>query len=101
MQFLVIGYDGTDPGALDRRLAVRDQHVALGDQLRDKGNMLYGGAILDDSEKMIGSVLVADFPSREQLDEWLKVEPYMLGGVWERVEVQPFRVGPSFAGLHF
>jgi uncharacterized protein len=100
MQFLLIGYDGTDPEALDRRLAVRDQHIALGDQLRDAGHMLYGGAILDDDGKMIASVLILDYPSREELDAWLKVEPYVLGKVWEKIDIRPFRVGPSFVGLH-
>ena len=100
MQFLLIGHDGDDADALDRRLAARQAHIALGDQMVAEGRMLYGGAILDDADKMIGSVLVLDFPSREELDAWLKIEPYMLGDVWRRVEVQPFRVGPSFVGLH-
>jgi uncharacterized protein YciI len=100
MQFLLIGHDGEDADALDRRLAVREAHIALGDQMVADGRMLYGGAILDDADKMIGSVLVLDFPSREELDAWLKIEPYMVGDVWRRVEVQPFRVGPSFVGLH-
>jgi uncharacterized protein YciI len=99
MQFLLIGHDGDDADALDRRLAAREAHIALGNQMADEGRMLYGGAILDDADKMIGSVLVLDFPSREDLDAWLEIEPYMLGDVWRRVEVQPFRVGPSFVGL--
>ena len=100
MQFLLIGYDGTDPDALGRRLSVRDQHVALGDQLRDAGHMLYGGAILDDNGKMIASVLVLDFPNRDELDSWLKVEPYVTGKVWTKTDIRPFNVGPSFVGLH-
>jgi uncharacterized protein YciI len=100
MQFLLTGYDGPDAEALDRRLAVRDQHIALGDVLRDAGNMLYGGALLDEDDKMIGSVLILDFAGRDELDAWLKVEPYVTGNVWQRIEIQPFRVGPSFVGLH-
>lgn len=99
MQFLVIAYDGTDEKALDRRLAVREAHIALGDQMRDEGKMLYGAAILNDAEKMIGSVLVCDFASRAELDQWLKVEPYVTGQVWQTIEIKPCKVGPSFAGL--
>jgi len=99
MQFLVIAYDGTDADALDRRLSVREAHIALGDKMRDAGQSLYGGAILDDSGKMIGSVIICQFDAREQLDAWLKIEPYIMGNVWQKVEIQPFRIGPSFAKM--
>ena len=49
---------------------------------------------------MTGSVLVLDFPERAELDAWLKIEPYVTGDVWRSIEVRPFRVGPSFVGLH-
>jgi uncharacterized protein YciI len=99
MQFLVIGHDGTDEKALERRLAVREAHIALGDKMRDAGKMLYGAAILDHQSKMIGSVLICEFDSREDLDEWLKKEPYVIGGVWQKTEIHNCKVGPSFVGL--
>jgi uncharacterized protein len=99
MQFLVIGYDGTDEQALPRRLAVRERHIARNDELRDAGNLLYGVAILDGDGKMIGSVLIYEFGSRTELDEWLKQEPYVTGNVWQKIEIQPCRVGPTFAAL--
>ena len=85
MQFLIIGLDGTDEGALDRRLAVREAHIALGEELRQSGNMWYGAAIRDDDDKMIGSALFMDFASEEELNEWLAKEPYVTGKVWESV----------------
>lgn len=99
MQFLVLGYDGKDSEALQRRLAVRDAHVALGDELRDSGNLLYGVAMLDDSDQMCGSMLIAEFENRQELDRWLEEEPYVTGKVWERIEVIPCKVGPSFEKL--
>lgn len=96
MQFLVLAFDGTDPEALSRRLAQREKHIALIDALKAEGHFLHGGAILNDSGDMIGSVLVCAFPDREALDEWLAQEPYVIGKVWERIEVMPYRVGPSF-----
>jgi uncharacterized protein YciI len=99
MQFLVIGYDGTDETALERRLAVREANLALGDKMRDTGKMLYGAAILDEQSKMTGSVLICEFDSREDLDEWLKVEPYLTGGVWQKTEIHNCKVGPSFVGM--
>ncbi len=97
MQFLVIAHDGDDPDAMKRRMAAREAHLRLGDQMRDRGELLYGVAILDEDERMVGSVYVLDFPSREELNAWLEVEPYVTGRVWERTEIRPCRVGPSFA----
>ena len=96
MQFIVIAYDGTDEEALSRRLAVREEHIKLGDKMVAKDHMLHGGAILDDEGNMIGSVLVCDFPSRKELDAWLKIEPYVTGNVWQNIEVKPYRIGQSF-----
>ena len=62
MQFLLIAYDGTDSGALQRRLAVREDHLNRISAMKKEGKFLLGGAILDDTGKMIGSMIVYDFP---------------------------------------
>lgn len=87
MEFVVMGHDGTDEGALARRMAARPAHLELGQKSIADGSMLYAAALLDDNEKMIGSMLVVNYPSRAALDAWLKVEPYVTGDVWRRVEV--------------
>jgi uncharacterized protein len=97
MEFLVIAYDGKDDHAMDRRLAARPAHLELVNKFVADGNFLYGTAILDDSDKMIGTSLVCDFPSRAQLDAWLDVEPYVTGKVWERIEVHRCKSGTAFA----
>lgn len=97
MQFLVIGRDGNDADALNRRMAARPAHIALGDKTRDAGNLLYAAAICDDAEKMVGSAMILEFDSRAALDHWLKEEPYVTGKVWATVEVEPCKIGPSFA----
>jgi hypothetical protein len=58
MQFTIIWLDGTDDKALEHRLAVREQHIALGDELLKSWNMWYGAAIWDDNKQMKGSVLI-------------------------------------------
>ncbi len=100
MQFLVMGYDAKDEQALERRMRVREAHIATCDKLRDAGKMLYGAAILDDNNKMVGSVIICDFASRAELDKWLEEEPYVRGKVWQKVEIHNCKVGPSFVGLH-
>ena len=92
MQFLVIGMDGTDDDALNRRLTVRADHIALGDRLLASGNMWYGSALLDDAGKMKGSMLLMDFPSEAALQEWLAKEPYITGDVWQSVQIHKCNV---------
>lgn len=91
MQFLLIAYDGTDEGALDRRMKVREDHLSKTAVLKKTGEFLFGGAILDDDGKMIGSMIVYEFPDRKALDDKLKDEPYMTEGVWQKVDIKPFR----------
>lgn len=100
MQYIVIGYDGTDEKAMDRRLAVREEHLASVKKRFEAGEHLYGAAILDDEGKMIGSVMVVEYPSREELDKWLKNELYVVGDVWRKIEIKPCRVAPLFMDLY-
>jgi uncharacterized protein YciI len=99
MPFLILGYDGKDDQALERRLAVRSDHIKLGDQLRDQGKVLYGVAMLDENKKMTGSVYVVNMDTREEVDKYLEIEPYVTGNVWQKIEVLPCAVGPSFMNL--
>lgn len=92
MQFLLIAYDGEDAGATDRRLKVREEHLRKIDDLKKTGEFLFGGAILDANEKMIGSMIVYEFPDRAALDSKLKDEPYITEGVWKKIEIKPFRL---------
>lgn len=92
MQFLLTAYDGTDPGAQERRLKVREDHLRKIAGLKRNGEFLFGGAILDESGKMIGSMIVYEFQDRQMLDEKLKNEPYITEGVWKKIEIQPFRL---------
>lgn len=95
MQFIIIAYDGTDEKAMERRLAVREAHLDLFKRMVEKGVFYYGMAILDEKEKMIGSIIVSEFSSREALEEeWLKTEPYVVGKVWEKIEIRPIKIPP-------
>lgn len=96
MQYIVTAYDGNDEKAIDRRLMAREEHLKTVERRAREGQHLYGAAILDDEGKMIGSMMVVDYPSREELDNWLKVEPYVVENVWDKIEIQPCRVAPTF-----
>jgi hypothetical protein len=95
MQFIVIAYDDVDERAIERRLAARDAHLKQAKEMVDKGRWLYAAGILNDDGKMIGSMIVCDFPSRNELEEqWLKNEPYIIGNVWKKIEVNRAQVAP-------
>jgi uncharacterized protein YciI len=87
MQFIIIGLDGTDEQAPERRLKVRQAHIDVGEELRRSGNMWYGAALLHDDGSMKGSMILVDFPSEKELNEWLEKEPYMVGNVWRDVTI--------------
>ncbi len=97
MQFIVTGYDGKDEDALDRRMAARDAHLKGAKEMADNGKWLYAAAILNDDGQMAGSVIVCEFESKEIMEkEWLDSEPYILGKVWEKVEITRAQVPPLF-----
>lgn len=91
MEFMVIARDGTDTEAPARRASVRNTHLAFIQPYVDRGEVLVGGAMLDAVGGMVGSCVLCDFETREQLNGWLRNDPYVTGGVWEDIEVIPFR----------
>jgi uncharacterized protein YciI len=91
MQFLVIAKDGMEEGALERRQRTRPIHLESIRPLVDAGNVLVGGAILSSAGDMVGSMLLVDFPGKEDVDAWLARDPHVTDGVWKEVEVHPFR----------
>jgi len=78
MQFLLIAYDGTDTGAQDRRMKSRAEHLEKIAHVKKAGRFLFGGAILDDHERMIGSMILYEVTDREELDKLLLDEPFKL-----------------------
>jgi uncharacterized protein YciI len=76
-------------------MAARNDHLEQAKEWVQKGNWLYAAAILNEEEKMIGSMIICDFPSIDALKEqWLDKEPYILGNVWQNVDVKKAAVPP-------
>jgi uncharacterized protein YciI len=91
-QYLVTGTDFKDDGALERRLSVRQDHLNGVKALKATGNFVVGGAMLNEEGKMIGSTMIVQFETEEALNAWKEKEIYILGKVWETVDIQPFKV---------
>jgi len=92
MQFMITAYDGNDEEAMNRRMAVREDHLSGIRLLIEGGNFIAGGAILDEADQMIGSTLYVEFTNRQAMDNWLSNDPYVIAGVWKDISVQPIRL---------
>lgn len=92
MQFLLIAYDGTDSNALTRRMAARPSHLERVEEMKKTGEFLFGGAILSEEGLMTGSMVVYEFPDRAAMDLRMKDEPYIIGKVWEKIDIKPYRL---------
>ncbi len=88
MQFMIKATDG--PNMLEKRMEVRPRH--LEGMKRLGSHIICAGGLLDDAGKMKGSLLIVDFPSRKDLEDYLANEPYILEKVWEKVEVESMNV---------
>ncbi|RCR65735.1 YciI family protein [Larkinella punicea] len=91
MRYVIHAYDYTDDQAMGRRLAVRPNHFDGARQLKADGHFVLGGALLDPDGKMIGSMMLLDFDTEDQLNDWLQNEVYISGKVWERIDIKPFK----------
>lgn len=87
MLFLVHTWDRA--GALDVRMANRNDHIAW---LTARGDAVKAaGPWLNDEGDMAGSLLIVEATDRAELDTWLAKDPYARAGLFERVEVAPWR----------
>ncbi|MEN9610058.1 MAG: hypothetical protein RLZZ628_872 [Bacteroidota bacterium] len=93
-QYMIYAKDGTEAGVFERRLSVRKLHFEGVQVLKDKGNYVLGGALLDDAGKMIGSALILQFEHPTELQNWLDNEPYIQYNVWKTIEIHKFGVPP-------
>ena len=92
---VIIAMDGRDPGALDRRLKVREAHFARVRPMAADGTLAMGGAILDAPEgRMIGSIAVTAHATDEAARAWMAEDPYVTGDVWRDITLYGTRFAP-------
>ncbi len=94
MSFLVQAFDDSDENALERRMAAREAHLEAARKSKADGRLITAGAILDESGRMIGSVLIFDLNSPGEVEELLNADPYTKQGVWVRWSITPIRLAP-------
>jgi hypothetical protein len=78
------------PGALDRRMAARENHLGY---VREHLAMVkVAGPMLNAAGEMAGSMFVIEAPDRGSVEAFSAADPYRLANVFERVELHPWRV---------
>ena len=85
MLFVIIGHDGLDGARL--RPLVRQAHLDNLRPLVEQGRVALAGPFTDGS----GSLIVIDVEDEARALEFAHSDPYVTRGVFERVEVRPFR----------
>lgn len=94
MWYAVISEDVED--SLSLRQQHRPEHLARLQVLNDENRLLIAGPhpAIDDAAPgdagFTGSLVVAEFSSLQQAQEWANQDPYLLGGVYKKVVVKPY-----------
>ena len=95
MLYAIIGDD--TPNSLEKRLSARPAHLARLDALQQEGRLLLAGPFpaIDSANPgpagFSGSLIVAEFASLAEAEDWARNDPYAATGVYAHVTVKPFR----------
>jgi len=77
------------PGTAQLRVEVRPEHRAYLAQQAER--MAFAGPLTsEDGKTVVGSLLVMDFPSRADVDTWLRDEPFTKAGVYDKPIIYVF-----------
>lgn len=95
MFYAIISEDVSN--SLEKRMAARPAHLARLEELKTDGRLLIAGPhpAIDSNEPgdagFTGSLVVAEFPSLNDAQQWADADPYIAAGVYTRVTVKPFK----------
>jgi hypothetical protein len=78
------------PGSGDTRAAHRDAHLA---HVRGSGVTKLAGPMLDEAGQIAGSLVVIEADDLAAARNFAAEDPYSQAGVFERVDIRPFRLG--------
>ena len=94
MLYSIVGVDVEN--SLQARLAARPEHVERLKALVSQGRLIVAGPnpAIDSSDPgdagFTGSIIIAEFDSLQDAQDWADADPYILTGVYDSVEVKPF-----------
>ena len=85
------------PGTLAKRLEVRPAHLDRLKALNEAGRLVLAGPhpSIESTDPgpagFTGSLIVAEFATRDAAIAWTTEDPYAAAGVYSKVTVKPFR----------
>ena len=88
MHFMIYCLD--KPNHLALRMEHRPAHLKHLESVT-KELMLAGPLLTDDGQTLIGTLLIADFPSRQEAEAFSANDPYRKAGVFGSVTITPWR----------
>ena len=83
--------------SLTARLAARPAHLDRLQSLKSEGRIILAGPppAIDNEDPgeagFSGSLIVAEFASLEEAQNWADADPYVTAGVYAKVVVKPFK----------
>jgi uncharacterized protein YciI len=95
MLYVIHGED--IPNSLEKRMAVRAEHLKRIQALQEAGRLIMAGPYpaIDSPDPgtagFSGSLIVAEFKSLEDAQGWADADPYTISGVYRKVVVKPFK----------
>ena len=95
MWYAIISEDVENSLAL--RKTARKKHIVRLDKLKTEGRLLVAGPhpSLDTETPgeagFSGSLVIAEFTSLEEAQNWAEQDPYVAAGVYKQVTVKPFK----------
>lgn len=90
-------YSEDIPGSLELRLHHRPAHLARLETLAAANRLLTAGPLpaVDSADPgaagFTGSLVVAEFSSLVEAEQWAAQDPFLLNGVYARSTVKPFK----------
>lgn len=95
MLYAIISQDVEN--SLEKRKSARPDHLARIQTLKEEGRLILAGPhpAIDSNDPgdagFTGSLIVAEFDSLEQAKTWADADPYIAAGVYQQVDVKPFK----------
>jgi len=83
--------------SLPLRQSVRPEHLARVADLQKEGRLIIGGPFpaIDAEDPgaagLTGSLIIAEFKSKDAAKQWIDNDPYAQAGVFKQATVKPFK----------
>lgn len=83
--------------SLELRRKARPAHIQRLQELQEAGRLIIAGPhpSIDSNEPgpagFSGSLIIAEFSSLDEAEQWARQDPFVKGGVYQLVTVKPFK----------